>query len=326
MTTNQELMTTEQQKAIIDTNKIIDNLDPVIDEIATIKTLKSIGQLLTITSLVKIKKLKESKAYVGMPYIDEDGNRSVVRTWAECCKYRLKMAMSTIDKSLLNLSELGEEALEAMQRIGLGDRELRKLRQTSKETQELIVNSKAVKLGNKEEVQNFIEDEFMKHKAELTTEKQRADEAEQTIAIKNEMLGDKQQELDQNKEREAERKFSQDPWRYQATDALAAIINARTSIAQGVNQIIDVLDGLREYDEKSRDLIAKSLLSEVQYNFQLVGNLTNDTFGALSDQYSPELPLDELYNLLHEQSGGAAGEMGEHENTISPEELAEMNK
>ena len=290
------------------------------------KTYGLIRRFATVGEILKFKQIKESGEYKGLPYKDANGEIKITTGIKDFCPPFLGISYGTLQEGIQNLSVLGQEFLQKMDQTGLSGSHLRMLRQSSEEDRQSVMNNDDLDLNNKAAVKERIEEIHFNHKTELATEKQRADEAEQTVKAVRANSDEKQQELDQNKEIEAERKFSQEPWRYQATDALAAIINSRTSNTQGVNQIIDVLDGLREYDEKSRDLIAKTLLSEVQYNFQLVGNLTNDTFGALSGQYSPELPLDELYNLLHEQSGGAAGEMGEHENTISPEELAEMNK
>tara|TARA_B110000211_G_scaffold127012_1_gene146156 strand:+ start:1207 stop:2151 length:945 start_codon:yes stop_codon:yes gene_type:complete len=299
MATKQELMTTEQQKAIIDTNNIVDRLEPVIDEIATIKALRCVGKMLTVSSLVKIKKLKESKSYIGMPYINDIGERAHVSSWAECCEFKLKIPLSTINKELLNLKEFGEQFYEDAKRIGLGDRTLRKLRQAPKETQELIINSEVIKLGSKEDIKEFIEDKFAKHEAELAKEKQRADKAEQAEKAVRANSDEKQQELDKIKERQAEMRFDQSQLSEKTSGLIDGITMAGVLFTQATNQLSDIFAELlgAELGDNEKEYLARRLVYETMNSRKFLSEKTNDILGTFGELLAPQ---DSLHKDNHE--------------------------
>jgi hypothetical protein len=328
MTTNQELMTTEQQKAIIDTNKMIAHLEPLIDEIATIKVLNNVGRILNVASLVKIKNLKESKAYIGMPYIDEDGNSSHLRNWAECCRYKLKMPMSTIDKSLLNLNKLGEEVLEASQRMGLGDRELRKFRQLPTEQRTVLINSEEFDLGDKELVKEKIEDLSFKYNTKLAEQKKALDEANLTVDALRENSAVTHRKDEERKEQEAKMRFDQKKLSPKASGLIEGITKAGSLITQASNQLKEIDEFIRkegvgfgELDHKELEKVTRMLVNQIKESFNFFSSCTEDTLGTFGAMLDDDINLHGIIS-----SHLVPGEMDEHENTISPEEFAEMNK
>lgn len=83
-----------------------------------IQALNFMEKVVTVSSLVQLNKVKESKGYCG------------IGTWQEYCNY-LGLDRATIDKQLLNLKTFGEQFLLTVSSFGVGYREMIKLRQLS---------------------------------------------------------------------------------------------------------------------------------------------------------------------------------------------------
>jgi hypothetical protein len=84
-----------------------------------IQALKFVRKVVSVSTLVQLKRIKESKAYKDIPNIG---------TWDKYCNY-LGFSHQNIDKALLNLSALGEKFLLTCEQFSVGYRQLRQLRQ-----------------------------------------------------------------------------------------------------------------------------------------------------------------------------------------------------
>ncbi len=295
-------LSAEQQIAVIDTKESVERLESVILDLGQVRAFDFVSKLLTVSNLRTMQNIKESKSYKGLTYRDEDGKLLTVSSWDEFCQYKLQVSRATIDNNLLNFNAFGEEFFEASQRIGLGTRELRKLRQLPEESQQLIINSEAVDLSDKESVKELIEDLNFKQVTEKAELQKKLDDANQTVSAVRENSAAKQQELDQAKEREAKRTFKQKPWERSTIDNTTAMMLAKTAIEQGVNQLGDVFDNLQNNDSldgKAIDLIARSLLSEALAAHALVNNFTNHIFGVLGGKYRPDVSAEDTFISLH---------------------------
>jgi hypothetical protein len=295
-------LSTEQQKAIIDTKEVLASKQDVLMAIGQIQAFNFVQKLVTVTELKLVKQIKESKSYKGLTYDNENKELVTVTTWDECCKFILGTSREQIDTRLLNLQAFGEEFFEASQNMGLGYRDLRKLRQLPTETQDLIINSEKVDLNDKEAVKELIEDAAFKYATEKHELEQQVKEANQTVDAVRANSAEKQQQLDQAKELEAKRQFSQAPWQRDALDNVNAMIEARAYITQGTNQLLAVLNNLsnnHELDSKAIDLIGRSLLTEAKHNFDMVNEMANEAFGILGSKYHPDLFADDLFTQLH---------------------------
>jgi len=117
---------------------------------------QAISKIADVSALLKLKYVKENKLYRHMCDKENADGRQFL-TWAGYCKM-LGTSSSAIDEDLMNLSTLGEEALSEMQRIGLGTRELRKLRKLPEEERNLVISGEAVDVSDKDAVVELIED------------------------------------------------------------------------------------------------------------------------------------------------------------------------
>jgi hypothetical protein len=287
-----------QEKAIVDTKESVERLESVLLDLGQVRAFDFVSKLLTVSNLRTLENIKESKSYKGLTYRDADKKLLTVSSWDEFCQYKLQISRASVDNNLLNFSAFGEEFFEASQRIGLGTRELRKLRQLPDESQQLVINSEAVDLSDKESVKELIEDLNFKQVIEKSALENKLKDAEHTAQAARERSDNTQKEINQIKDVEAKRRFKQEPWQNQTLDNVAAMMHAKTAIEQGINQLGDVFDNLRNddsLDDKAIDLIARSLLSEAQAAHALVNNFTNELFGVLGGKYRPDVSAEDTF-------------------------------
>jgi hypothetical protein len=296
----------KQQRAIVETKEVLASKQDVLREIGQIEAFDFINKLATVATLKLLAKAKELKEYVGLTYKTENNELATVANWDDFCNHILNTSRRTIDDRLLNLNTFGEEFFISAQQIGLGNRELRKLRQLPDETQQLVINSEEVDLSDKEAVKELIEDLNFKQVTEKAELQKQLEDAEATVEAVRENSADKQQELDQAKEREAKRTFSQAPWQRQAVDNVAGMMKAKVSVEQGINQLADIFENLQNdesLDDNAIDLIARSLLSEAQAAHALINNFTNEMFGVLGSKYRPDVSAeDTFFNLQNDDA------------------------
>ena len=130
-----------------------------------LKGFNFIGKLLTVSSLKVLHEIKNSKKYKGLSYIDQDGKLLTVSSWADYCR-ACGLTEKKVDEDLLNLSKLGEDFLENSQRLGLGYRDLRKLRKLPEDARAEIVDADFSESADKEELLEKIEELTAKHAQE----------------------------------------------------------------------------------------------------------------------------------------------------------------
>ncbi|MDO6488261.1 hypothetical protein Q4503_11150 [Colwellia sp. 6_MG-2023] len=305
---NQELanVSSAQESVISDAKNILASKQDVLMAIGQVQAFDFIQKLTTVGSLKSLSEIKESKAYKGLTYKNEKGELTTVGTWEECCKNFLGSSKSAIDEKLINLNAFGEEFFESAQRIGLGTRELRKLRQLPEESQQLVINSEEVDLGDKEAVKELIEDLNFKQVTEISALEAKVKEAESTVEAVRANSATKQKELDEVKEIEAKRRFSQEPWKHQTLDLAKGMLEARVLIEQGVNQLTEIFKQITDVDspldEKATNYCARSIFSEATNVNDLVYALTSEVSGLLSTTFKADLDAVDVLTELSENN------------------------
>ena len=139
-----------------------------------IKAFGFVNKLLTVGTLKILTEIKNNKKYKGLvTYIH--GELTTVSSWEQYC-LACGFTRQKVDEDLLNLSVLGEEFLEDSQRLGLGYRDLRKLRKLPDDARAEIIEADYSETADKEELLEKIEDLTAKHakeKAELESKLKR---------------------------------------------------------------------------------------------------------------------------------------------------------
>ena len=138
------------------------------EKLGAIKATSFIKKLVTVTEIKLIAEIKETKRYKGLKVIDASGKLVTVTTFEDFCQY-LGMSREKADQDILNLSMFGEDFLETSQRMGLGYRDLRKLRKLDDADREVIINGESVKTEDRESLIDLIEEMSAKHRKQKDT-------------------------------------------------------------------------------------------------------------------------------------------------------------
>lgn len=170
-------------------------------------------KLVTVTDLVELQAIKDSREYRGMSYQAPDGKLVTVTTWDDYCTKVEGRSREQIDEDLRNLRAFGEDFLNEMQTHGIGYRQLRELRQIPEaERVELLEQT-----GSKELTEEVIADLLDKHRKQLAdkdkqvqaAEKKKV-EAEQSAEAARRVAAEKNTVIDHLREK-LERPYTPDP-------------------------------------------------------------------------------------------------------------------
>lgn len=148
-----------------------------------IQAFTFVEKVVTVSTLVQLKKMKESKVYRDLPNIG---------TWDKYCQY-LGLDRHSIDQQLLNLAVFGEGFLETCHQFSIGYRDLRKLRQLTHDGG-VVIDAEAVEIDgeripltpdHREDLQAALE-RVIETNAKIIADK------DATIKAKEKVLKDKQ--------------------------------------------------------------------------------------------------------------------------------------
>ena len=161
-----ELTMEQQQSAVsIAAKQITQDKAQAHELIGMIKAFDFTQKLVTVTTLKLLNQVKESKSYKGLTLSDKEGKLVTVTTWEDFC-ITLGFSREQIDENLRNLNTFGENFLETSQRLGLGYREMRKLRKLPEDARAEIVDAEVSETADKEELLEKIEELTAKHAQE----------------------------------------------------------------------------------------------------------------------------------------------------------------
>lgn len=190
-----------QNATALSAKAMTQDLAEAYEVMGTLKAFNFVQKLLTVGSLKKLQEIKENKKYKGLSVVTEDGNLLTVGNFAEFCK-ACGLSDKKVYEDLQNLNTFGDEFLETSQRLGLGYREMRKLRQLPEEARAEIVEADYSDATDKEELLEKIEDLTAKHAKEkesltkqLESVKANYDAQAKVIANKDERLNKLDKEL-----------------------------------------------------------------------------------------------------------------------------------
>ncbi|EGQ9240097.1 MarR family transcriptional regulator [Vibrio vulnificus] len=168
--------------------------------------LSKITDAVSLSALKEIKESKKYKALKGIAFSKSStvGSNLVVLkgTWEEFCEI-YGSSKSTVDERLKNLDVFGEQALESMSAIGMTTRDLRRLRQLPQEDLTAIVEGEVVKVQDRDEALEIIEELSAKHRqekqalqSEVTKLAQEKQSNERLLADKDKKINDLSKKLD----------------------------------------------------------------------------------------------------------------------------------
>lgn len=161
-----ELTMEQQQSAVSLVAKQMTQSKTQAHEIlGMVKAFDFAQKLLTVSTLKLLSQVKETKQFKELDFYDNNGNCRRVGTWEEFC-LMCGLTRQKVDEDLQNLNTLGEDFLETSQRLGLGYRDLRKLRKLPEDARAEIVDAEFSETADKEELLEKIEELTAKHAQE----------------------------------------------------------------------------------------------------------------------------------------------------------------
>ena len=216
-----------------------------------IRVFDVVGKFVTVTNLKILHDIKESKKYKGLVKKLPDGKVVTVTNWSEYCQF-LPVSKDTIDQHLMMLKEFGEDFLSRAQDIGMGLRDMRKLRSLPDESdRNLIIEATQQEHLTRDDVLELMEEMAAKHakeKAELST---KLVDATEDLEAARKVSASKQETIDElNHKLEKTRKKLADADPAKVGEELHATLNAaQTGVRSALTQIQSVLAQLIEHGQ-----------------------------------------------------------------------------
>jgi hypothetical protein len=247
--------------------------------VGQVQMANAFSKFTTVVSLTKLRYIKENKLYRTLSAklgAADDEKVPTVRTWDGFCRL-LGMTASKVDEDLKNLEFFGEDALNSLNSIGAGYRELRKLRKLPDEERELIINGEAVQAGDKEMLVELIDELAAKHAKEKGELEKRTKDLEGTLEAKDRLLKTKVERITEL-ETEAHKKAAMGPAERAAElsarlDKAVALVKRElaTAARPSINEILEWEDAPRDLRHACAQAVARMriALDELQTDFML---------------------------------------------------------
>lgn len=216
------------------------------EKVGALRAFDFASKMLTVSTIKMLAEIKESKQYKGLRVLDNAGKLLTVSSWADFCN-SLGVSRQKIDLDIQNLSAFGEDFLEASQRMGVGYRDLRKLRQLPDDAREIIIHGEAMQVDDKEgfiELLNDVVSKNNKDKSEL--EQQLADEKAERKAT-DKVIEGKNKKIDEL-EKQLARETTASPYD-RATQFAQAVSVSETAVLQSFGEIDNLFHSIAEDDE-----------------------------------------------------------------------------
>ena len=302
-----DLKLSEQQDAmVLASQAMTQDLAEAHEVMGMVKAFSFVQKLATVATLKTLAEIKETKKYKGLSYIDQEGKLATVATWEDYCKACGSSARK-IDTDLQNLNTFGEEFFETSQRLGLGYREMRKLRQLPEEARAEIVDADYSDTTDKEELIEKIEDlttQHAKEKEALQAQlKRKSDDYEaqaKVLATKNERIN----HLDLELAKKTKAIETQTPEQRGGVlrEEAAAISYKAEAVLRG--QVFQAFEALTAHTEAT-GIDHKQFMSGVLAEYQLILSELKERFGLddtpsgealpewAREDYQPDGKLDE---------------------------------
>ncbi|WP_156473653.1 hypothetical protein [Neptuniibacter marinus] len=186
-----------------------DQMNRLFGQIQMGHALSNFTNVISLSKLAEIKKTKQYRSLKGVKALDKNGNLIPnVGVWEGFCK-ALGFSYQKIDQDIENLEVFGAETLEQLNSLGIGYRDMRKLRKLSGEDRTAIIQGECIQVGDKEEVISLIEDMASKHAREKEELEQQLQRTNSEREADKRLLADKDQKINEQA-RELRRDFSPD--------------------------------------------------------------------------------------------------------------------
>lgn len=265
-----------------------------------IEMANTFSKLLTVTSLSKLSHIKENKLYRALKGRAMPDGSEFSGTWEDFCN-AIGRSVDIVDEDLRNLNAFGEDALDSLQRIGAGYRELRKLRKLPEDVRQQVAGQ-LINLDDKEEIVALIDDLAAKHTREKDELTRKVSDLQADAEATDKVLGDKSARIDQLEKELHKLRNKAGDWHPRVFE----IANETNTALGYAMQHLDQLDTMRdvilneEFGDQDRDA-AIEMMAVVYYDAinQVIGRiaeLSNACDAVFIGYKEKARPMLEVFN------------------------------
>lgn len=183
------------------------------------QAFQAAGNLLQTFGVQKLAIVKENKLYQQLAGSVAPNGLALKGTWQEFCGL-LGISDEKANQDIANLQAFGEEALEQMQRAGIGYRDLRKFRRMGEDEKTLLIE--AAKVGDKDALVEFAETLISKHTKEKEALQAKVEDLSADLAARDEVSKGKEEKINELTRRATKFSFETD-WPQQVSGAVQAV-------------------------------------------------------------------------------------------------------
>lgn len=260
-------LTHEQQKAVLDTKKVLADKEQALKDLGQIEAFQFLNKLTNVATLKLIQNIKETKSYKGLTYIKENGEIGTIANFDEFCEFKLSRPKRTVDDELLNLKTFGEEFFEASKKVGLTSNHLRKLRALPDDERLLVMQNEALESGDKDAILEVIDELHYKHKHDTQSIKNELSDAKADLAATRQLNSEQAKREEELMVKLEKAKYAPENWQQKVIDTIQEIIvkGGQGAIAHDqLNQIRMLIDHESCNGENSQE--AMEYITSVYFN------------------------------------------------------------
>ena len=266
------------------------------EQVGALKAFEFTQKLLTVSTIKMLSEIKETKRYKGLQLIGQDGKLLTVSSWDDFCQ-SLGHSRQKIDLDIQNLSAFGEDFLETSQRMGVGYRDLRKLRKLPEAEREVIINGESVQAEDKDSLIDLIEEMSAKNLKTKQAMQKQIDDLSADAKAKDTVLSTKNKKID---ELDAQLSLRKQPdQKHELEKQLEAHISSElaqsvTSILTAISQFNASILTLREQAESDVPHLSAKIDSDVSYAYGRIAELaaTDGIEIDLAQMVTPDWMID----------------------------------
>jgi len=192
--TETELMEANEQYELSGYSDKRDLANQLVGRIQMAYGFTKLATVSSLTDLAYVKEHKLYKALAGKKINGQELKEETVATWEAFCN-ALGMSRRKVDEDLMNLTTFGEEALDAMNKAGIGYRQMLQLRKLPEKELTIVVNEVEANVGDKDAILGLIEDISIKHAKEKESLQQQVEQAQSKNEANEKFLQTKEQKI-----------------------------------------------------------------------------------------------------------------------------------
>ncbi len=242
----------------------------------------SMAQFSLTVSTSKMAFVKENKLYKALAGQTTADGQQLSGTWDDFCRL-LGKSRQKVDEDILNLRQLGEEALESMSRMGIGYREMRQYRKLPEDDKTALLE--AAKSGDKEAFVELAEEIISKNAKDKEELKKQLDEKTADYDAQDELLHKTSMDLTNTRmELEKTKKRVQT---MQPDDAIKELRQEVSNVAYEAE--VTVMGNMRKAFETLSEQSAETGTDERKLMAELVTKLEKELIALREDFDLPDI-------------------------------------